>query len=525
MVEAAAHPIPYFLQPPAPHGALRRDEGQQLGNPRKLGLYLETMRTALSPFSTAAIGLFLFLSPAQGQQVIDTGTPVELGSLGVGAADHATLATNQFGDVVVANQTVHSNGAKMIEATVITSAGNGQFSIAPPILVGDPSLNLLTEDTCRKPDVTALPDGTFAIAFSRANRQNNQQGNLEIARVRTRDINDLILPTATLMAPAPGQGYVVDANVIPGDGGIMPDLTPLGLNQPSACAVIYASESATTQQVNTVLREYNLLLAGIDFAISPGAPNFIIQPNLIDSNIPADSNPTYPKVGGLVLPDITTDDYENFVITWEEFLLAPHQGLGSGSQGTIVVERRAPLNSPNPLKLHDRLEFSGATSSRQQRRPNVSASRGDATNRVLLSWNDLGKWPALTHTKYKRIEFQNSSGPGHSPPADGFWVDGVLFSDFHSIPLADTDRGFNFAVRDFIFHRRIAISHNGSDGRMSMNYHEMGIIFPWRPAAEIVTVPAGIIGQPDPTYLALLCEGSNRHTQTRYRIHFRVDEF
>lgn len=482
------------------------------------------MRIPLSPFPAVFLGFFLCLNPVQGQQVIDTATPVELGSLGVGAADHATLATNHYGDLVVANQTIHANGAKLVEATVVTPLVNGRFSVSAPILIGDPSLELTGEDSCRKPDVTALADGSFVIAFPRSNRLDHHQGQLELVLLRTRNASGDALAQAVVESPGAGRGYVLDANVNPGDGGVMPDLVGIGGNMPSACVVVYTTERLVTDRQDTVLREYNILLGGIDFAQPPGDADFLIPSEVIATRVPWDSNATFPKVGGLILPDITTDDHGNFVIAWEQFLLAPHLGLASGSEGHIVLERRSSLFSANPLQQLDRIKLEGADLTQQQRRPNLSTSRYDNINRACLSWSDLATVGNLDRVQYKVMEFTNDQAPGLTPPVDGFWIDAFNLPDVHAVPLLGDRFGFNFATRDYGTERRLISSYSRINGLQSMQVIDMGITFPWRPAADNLIVPSHVPGRTPDTYLAVICEGGNRYTSDRYRTYLRIDE-
>ncbi len=482
------------------------------------------MRIPLGPFPAVFFSIFLCLNPLQGQQVIDTATPVELDSLGVGAADHATMATNHFGDMVVANQTIHTNGAKMVEATVVTPRVNGRFSVSAPILIGDPSLGLTGEDTCRKPDVTALPDGGFVIAFPRSNRLDHHQGQLELVLLRTRDASGDVLAQATVQSPGVGRGYVLDATVNPGDAGVMPDLVRISDNLPAACAVAYATERVVTNHQDAVLREYNILLGGIDFARAPGHPEFFITPKIIATRVPWDSNPTYPKVGGLILPDITTDDHGNFVIAWEQFLLAPHLGLTSGSKGHIVLERRSSLFSANPLQRLDRLELEGADLTQQQRRPNLSTSRDDSINLAGLSWIDLANVGDLDRVQYKLVEFTNDQAPGMTPPVEGYWVDAANHPDLHAVPLIGDRFGFNFAARDHGTERQLISSYSRVSGLQSMKVIDMGITFPWRPAADNLIVPSHVAGRDPDTYLVVICEGGDLATSDSYRIFLRIDE-
>jgi hypothetical protein len=213
------------------------------------------------------------------------------------------------------------------------------------------------------------------------------------------------------------------------------------------------------------------------------------------------------------------------VIAWEEFLLAPHHGLGSGSHGQIVMERRSSFASATPLQLLDHIELEGQDPTRQQRRPNLSTSRYDNLNRFCLSCNDLVTWFDLNRVQYKMIDFTNGQAPGLTPPVDGYWVDALHLSDYHSVPLVGDQFGFNFSVRDHITERRLLSSYSRTSGTRKMQAIDMGITFPWRPAADNLMVPAPVPGGNPDTYLALICEGGNRpYITDRYRIYLRIDE-
>ncbi len=463
-------------------------------------------------------------APAAAQQELDPGSPLELPTLGSGAADHATVAANRDGDWLIANHADHPQGGKLVEVTVATPKNNaGRFRLTAPILVGDPSLDLLGDDSCRKPDVVALHDGSFAVVFPRAVRQDPQSGRLEIVRVITRDAQGDALSTPIIESPGPGRGYVIDASVVPGEAGVMPDLASLGPTLASACAVVYAHEAEVVETTDDIFREYDLRIARIDFGQPQQSTDFIRGPWLLETGIPLDNQAEFPFAGGIILPDMVLDDADNLVVAWEQYLLAPHQGLSQGAQGRVVMSRYESLDGDQPLVPLDRLEFGGQADLRQQRRPALDSSREDQVNGIAIAWTDREPLGLLNRVQYHLLEFPNGDMPGVGPPVSAYWEDSPLFGDAHPVTILGDDDGLAFAVRDFGFERQVLASYSNVSGHRCMVEIDMGIQFPWRPATARFTVPSRWWWQDDTDYVLQVCEGADVRESSAYRVYVRLD--
>jgi hypothetical protein len=463
-------------------------------------------------------------APVAAQQDLLPGSPMELPTLGSGAADHATVAANHEGDWLIANHADHPSGGKLVEVTVATSRNSGgRFRVTAPILIGDPSLDLLGDDSCRKPDVVALHDGSFAVVFPRTVQQDPQSGRLEIVRILTRDAQGDALSTPIVESPGSGRGYVIDASVVPGEAGVMPDLALLGPTHASACAVVYAHEAEVVETEDLVFREYDLRIARIDFSQPQQSTDFIRGPWLLETGIPMDNEVDSPFAGGIILPDMVLDDADNLVVAWEQYLFAPHQGLPQGAQGRVVMTRYKSLDGAQPLERLDRLELAGQANLRQQRRPALDSNREDQVNGIAITWTDREPLGLLNRVQYQLLEFPNGSMPGVSPPVPAYWVDSPLFGDAYPVTILGEDDGLTVAVRDYGIDRELLASYSTVSGRRTMVEIDMGIQFPWRPATALFTVPARRWWQADTDYVLQVCEGADVREASAYRVHVRID--
>ncbi len=175
------------------------------------------------------------------QQSFGPGLDVELGTLGASHADHATVAINQFGDIVVADHADFTATRKLVEATVIPCVAPHAWETRPPILLGDPQRNVFGSDLCHKPDVAALGDGSFAVVWARFSSTDPARCRLETAQIITRDAQGRLYANAIVKTRAAGEGWVVDDNLNAGVAGVMPDVSADPGN-PLACFTVYAHE-------------------------------------------------------------------------------------------------------------------------------------------------------------------------------------------------------------------------------------------------------------------------------------------
>jgi len=466
-----------------------------------------------------ALALFGLHHPLQAQQTFTTGETVELPTMTAGAADHATLATNDFGDVFIANQADHASGGKLVEGTAIASLGNHTYRTSAPILLGDPALALVGADTCRKPDVEALEDGSFVVVWPRNDRNQMSPARLEAARIIVRDQNGVLLPIPLVETASPGRGYLVDDNISSGDAGIMPDLVWLGDQDSLGCAVVYVHEIATIFLPNKEFREYELRCTRIDWSRSAHSPVFLEGPFVLASPIPMDNLIANPYNGGLILPDVVLDDSADLVVAFEESIVAPHLGYVGANQNRIQILRFESFSSATPLQSIDSVSLASPVSTHRPRRPSLSSSREDQSDSVSVSYGLQGLQGASSKIGYKTVNYIAGGGGGYQAPENAYWVQDPQKSD--GLPSV-ADNGIVrscFAVRQYPAERKLLSSVSRPSGVNNLNELSTPIQYPWRPAIKIVTfVTPG--PSADLSFAAICYEGDDTLTPSTYRIFF-----
>ena len=450
-------------------------------------------------------------------QTITVNETVELATLGVGAADHATLAINAYGDVLVANHAVATTGTRLVEATAILSQGDFTFEILAPTLLGDPTLNLVGQDSCTKPDVVALADDSFVVTWPRGNSLDlDQPSRLEAVRIVVRDPSGALYPNPHFNRPAPGEGYVLDATVVAGDGGVMPDLASLGATDPLACVVVYSSAADVYEGVTKKFREFDLRACRIDFQFPASSPDFLEGPEVLVAAIPLDEYHALPYVGGLILPDVVLDEDRNLVVANEEELLGPHFGLSGPARSRLVVRRFRPFDAAQPLELLDEVVLGRGDEFLRPRRPNLSSCLGDGQNDVLVSWFYEGLQGNLDQVQYQTIPYQASS---HAAPVDGYWIADPMADEFLSTATATDDLRACLAIRDLGQTRSLRATTTSSSGSTAQFEIPTPIDFPVRPAAQLATFERAFPGT-DILFCPISYEGSDQGAHGQSRIWF-----
>lgn len=472
-------------------------------------------------FSPSALTLALLglASSLQAQQSFVTGETVELPSMAVGAADHATLATNSFGDVFIANHADAASGSKLVEGTAIASLGNHAYRTSPTLLLGDPSLALLGADTCRKPDVEAMKDGSFVVVWPRNDRNHVAPSRLEAARIVLRDANGVLLAMPEVHTASPGRGYLLDSNITSGDAGIMPDLVWLGRQDALGCAVVYAHELSTSQSFNKVFREYELRCVRINWAANPHSSSFRDGPYVLASPIPWDNLLTDPFNGGLILPDVVLDDSSNLVVAFEESIVAPHLGYVGPNRSRICILRFQAFGSSNPLQAIDAVNLSPPASTHRTRRPNLSSSRADLTDSISVSYALQGLQSAISAVGYQTVDYIPGGNGGYSTPQNAYWIQDPQKED--GLPTTANNGSVRscFSSRQYPGERKLLTSIARSTGINSFTEVTTPILYPWRPAVKLVTYNTPSTGN-NLTFAAICYEGDDTATPSTYRIYF-----
>ena len=378
--------------------------------------------------------------------------------------DHATIAVNQYGDIFVAYHGINALDSELrhVEGMLVlrtqvqgwVTAKTDEFHY----LLGDPEVGVYTaidpinRDTCNKPDVCAMADGSFVITWPRHNRYSTAaDSRLETARVECRDsIGELIRNATDDLSPilhtlAPGVGYPVGLPLIDkGEAGIMPDMVALASN-PSACAVAYANHKRTVIQGHNTFQDYDIDIARLNWT-QPGAPT-IQGPITLEGDIPWDLHDALnPSIGGQILPDIVEDDDRNLVIAYEEYRFDGHPDpltgvpvfVGIEFKGVINVKRFSGFAANPPLSELNHNEFKGVRrpsdgSSFPQRRPNLSTSQDDRFNTVSLAWIDkLNEKLMEPGVGYQQIEYHPN---GSTTTIDFNWSNAPAREDSMPVPI------------------------------------------------------------------------------------------
>jgi len=467
-----------------------------------------------------ALPLFLavlFCAPITAQQVFTYGEDNVLPTFTPQGADHATLAVNSFGDVYVAWQGTWSGNVHMVEGQLMKYTGNDQWETGSNDhhLLGDMSLHLISQDeSCSKPDVVAMPDGSFCIAWHRIDRTGLVPSRLEVSRVQVRDAQGVLLPNPIIELQAPGLGFAADAAINSGFAGIMVDIVDL---RDGSIAAVYASETLNSPQPNgDVYREYDLRITRIDWNQAPGSPGFASPFTNLVSNLPIDNTAAYPLNGGQVLPDVVLDDNGDLIVAYEEYWLDGHGGVSGQTLGQIVVKRFAGYGASTPFQLLDTNTFTN-NFRRHQRRPNLSTSLTDARNSVSMTWVDDEIVPWKSNSIHSREIIYRTPGASTANPL--YWSNSTLKEDTQStIVHGPQQQRYTLGVRFFSNSVKILI---GRTLQSDMTEIPTTVNTSKRPSAELVEFPAGS----GKFKLFMTYEGSDSGNPRDYLVHmiiFRV---
>ncbi|MGB0684910.1 MAG: hypothetical protein ACPGQD_01775 [Planctomycetota bacterium] len=458
------------------------------------------------------------MAPIAAQQSVGFGETAQLPTVATAGADHATIATNSHGDSFVAWHGTFSSGFHVVEGALITyEAGTFTSGQSTKWVLGDATLGIMgpNGDTCTKPDVIAMPDDTFIVAWQRSERGGSTNARIEACRVTVRDGNGDLLVTPILDVAQPGEGFVIDANIEKGDSGVMVDL--VALDQDTVAAVYVHQASSSVDPISGyTYRDYDLRITRMDWDLGPGSPSFLFGPTTLQPNIPLDSTPTHPFNGGQVLPDVVLDDLGDLVVAYEQFRLDGHGGVPSSNEGHVVVRRFIGYGKPNEL-TQTNADFFTNFINRHQRRPNLAASRDDNVNSVSLTWME----DEVTFWRSNAIfGLELDYGPGTGPPTTRplYWPNENGREDTLPAVVHGTDKlRFILGVRGFSSGDRLLLSRTKEADIFELS---TAIKWPWRPAADLVenTNMAGVTNK----LLFVTYEGSESGNPTDYRIYFQA---
>ena len=344
------------------------------------------------------------------------GETIELNTIGNQSADHAAIAVNRFGDVIVVNHTgVHAT-AKAVELNALAPLGDFKssgFKLFNTRRLADPTLNIfgVGNDSCSKPDVESLGDGSFLVVWARHDLSGDQLSRIEVCKIITRNIYGSLLPQVQIITPRTGEGFVLDDTSKSGDAGFMPDIASYKGNSATKAIVVFAHEKSTFSSLTNTFRDYDLLGKKIQWPRGSSSPN--LGPLVtLETNITFDNVNTSPYAGGLVLPDAVIDDAGALTIAYESYLISPHWLHFGPPKGSIQLRRYSQAD----LSLLDEVEFTGHGVERHQRRPMVATSNKDADNMLILGWNEVDASNSVVPRSHFRAITFNEITSGYSAP-------------------------------------------------------------------------------------------------------------
>ncbi len=457
-------------------------------------------------------------------QTFGTFSDVELPHLGGSSADHATVAINGFGDIVVADHAEFTATRKLVEVTIVQNVAPRTWPLQPPILLGDPSLLIFGSDTCTKPDVVGLGDDSFLVVWPRFSMADTAKCRLETARIVLRDPQGVLLPAPIIDQAAPGEGWVADYNLDAGIAGVMPDACA-AIGTDLSAYIVYAHEESASSGVAGYLRDYAIRGVLLDWSSPPTLPGWRDGPWLLASGVAIDNRYAEPALGGQVLPDVVVDDEGNVILAWEEYLLAEHPGWTGGvDTGRIHVNRYEAPVTGLPAVLMDEIVRTGSLLDRPQRRPMLATSTLDAQNTVLLAWNEDLAPGTPDQIFFDHYVFQTGGLPGYIGPIAGYWSRSLINEEALPKPVQTSDSSLCFASRDYGAERLIHAGYElSASGWSAMVEVPASALFPWRPCVDVQEIPRPG-GAPARQFFAITYEGADTRSPNLYSIHLLVAE-
>lgn len=321
-----------------------------------------------------------FLSTAVcAQNTIGLDEIAQLPNLGSGNADHATVAVNKEGDVLLVWHTrvdISGFSTRQIEAAFLANQGTGSWSvpeIADLYLLGDPTAAVMGAlDDCWKPDVAAVGKN-FIVTWPRSAFSGGD------ARLETVLFEVPVSGTPIVHQVSPGVGHPVVSGINSGIAGVMPDLAHMGgfagfKNQ----AVIAYTEQSQHQGAHY---EFDVKIAHVQYA---GPTPTVDGPYLIASGVPEDDFLTGGPNGGRILPDVLEKDDDSLVLVFDQYAQATHYGTPT-AEGYINVYEISYSPGTQPL-VTATLQLYASDPVLWQRRANLATSLLDQDDSVSLSW-------------------------------------------------------------------------------------------------------------------------------------------
>jgi len=457
---------------------------------------------------------------AQADYYIDD--TLELNTLGSLEADHAVIAVNSFGDVIIVNHTAANTSAKSVEVNILAPFGSSVadgYKLYNTELLGDPSINIfgVANDTCVKPDAEALGDDTFLVVWSRHDLSDTQFSRIEACKIITRDSNGNLLQQPQIIAPQAGEGVILHDNSAAGDAGFMPDIAVFNNSGSTQAIVVFAQEDARLRAIVNTYRDYSLIAKEIYWPRGSSSPSILLA-TTIETDIAIDNKNTAPYSGGLVLPDAVLDDGGNLTVVYESYLIAPHNWHLGVSEGSIQLRRYSHQSWTHSLSLLDEIEFTGHDQDGHQRRPMIATSNNDTSNTVAIGWNDAGIGStAKNRAHFRGVEFYTSAA-GHNPPQVVPWDETFGRADDLAYVAMSGRAKLMMTSRRLISRRSLTGAFKLPQQSISYKDFAPAHNHPWRPAIAIHDLSSS-------RSLSYICyEGPSSSNPLLYSIYFTLQE-
>ncbi|MBC8405542.1 MAG: hypothetical protein H8E15_09970 [Planctomycetes bacterium] len=357
------------------------------------------MRLLPLAYSLAVMAL---TDPALSQVSASANEVVELATVAPidGQADHATIAVNDAGDVMIVwSSSVYPRGhalskKRRVEAAFFRRTSLTTWDLYPTHTLGEAETSLMpggvpiypTGDRCRKPDVVAI--GTdFVASWQRFEESFTANGRIEGVYLEIPIAGGDMMPH---LADPAGIGHVLDPNVDCRTAGAMVDL---GHNPGAGPTVIatYCSRTAAYPLGMSNAFDFDLRAVMFEFASAAAAPTVHpVQTVRADVHFD-DFSDTSTFDGGRVLPDVVFDQFGNVVIAHEDFTRGDRVGTGTPDEGLIYVQRLSVDSAGVMTPLNSQTIF-GTSTEHGQRRPNLFRAAANSDICMAFGERNIATW-------------------------------------------------------------------------------------------------------------------------------------
>lgn len=308
---------------------------------------------------------------------------VQISDAGHTNADHGVSAISKDGHIATVYQ--HGTTNKDTVLRIRRYLGNGRWTNASGDLttIGDAGTSLFASETCQKPWIAALGDGSFVAVYHRKNAATGNATRVEIARAT------LTGSTWAIDVASAGVGHTVDATVTAGDADVMPRMAWISGN---IFVLLYSHQASrdVSGAVNT--RTYDLRGKIYNWSAT-GAPTELNTGTVV-SAIPFDDSDTLNFASGsagLIIAYPLVDNEFNIVCAYEEWDSAR---ASSGEGGRIVLKTVGGPYHATPLTVLATDYYEGSDD-RPLRRPVLAKAHpfyDNGANEFIITYGD--QYPA-----------------------------------------------------------------------------------------------------------------------------------